>query len=351
MGKFFIKFCLTAVVLLVSAGVVLALAVRTEKGRETVEGLLHKAADGRVEGWEDKWEDGLGKLDEGFDKLKDSLDKLGEKGEALAESGKTFADQVIGGSVSFDGYDIDEADMFDKEYEIESGNIERTFEAAAVNCLDVELGGCRLEIGESADGYLRIATENIGRFQAYQKDGKVSVKATRKAKEDAESCKIYLYLPGGHHLQEMDFTVGAGQILAQSLSAEKIHLEAGAGQIISDSITAEELEVSVGAGNVNLQNTAVSMLNAEVDAGKLQIKGDILQKVEAECAVGNLELRLSGTKQDYNYVFSCAAGNIYLDGEKQASGMGQEIKIDNNASRNMDLECSVGNITVTFEAR
>ena len=238
--------------------------------------------------------------------------------------------------------------LFEKEYPVESGNVENTFEAAAVVGLDVELGGCLLEITEASQNIIKVETENIGKFQAYLKEGKLYLKATRKAKEDASGCSIKLYLPAGYYYQEMELTVGAGQIWADHLNANKVHLEVGAGQIMVDSVSADELEVSAGAGDIDLKQMTTGFLEADVDAGRLQAIGQVSGDIEGECAVGSLELNLSGFLKDYNYLLDCAAGNIYLDGEKYSSAIGQERKIDHGANRTMDLDCAVGNIRIVF---
>lgn len=226
--KGIIKFCLKAIVLFLVLGIVAVLVTGALKGEEYVRDALRNITGGRIDGWEES----LGSREESMEHWSDRLSGL-----------KDLAGQVFENYNSFEGYDIEDADLFEKEYPVESGNVENTFEAAAVVGLDVELGGCLLEITEASQNIIKVETENIGKFQAYLKEGKLYLKATRKAKEDASGCSIKLYLPAGYYYQEMELTVGAGQIWADHLNANKVHLEVGAGQIMVDSVSADELEV------------------------------------------------------------------------------------------------------------
>lgn len=329
--------CFKVIVGLLIGIAVALLALGAVKGKEYVKALLQDVTDGKVDSW--------GKE---LVSLGDKLDDISQKGEALLESGKELAGQIIDGYSSFEGYDIQDANLFDGEHEVESGDIERSFEGIDVQALAIELGGCKLEVLESVDGTIQVVTKNIGKFQAFVEEGTLCIRATRKVKETAESNDIYLYLPAGCRFGVMELEVGAGQIQAKKLEADSLKLEVGAGQVVAESVSADVLEASVGAGDMTLKEINLGQLAVDVDAGRLQAEGLVLNKVIGECSVGNLELKLTGTIQDYDYLLDCAAGNIYLDGKKYASGMEKEIRIDNGAGRSIELDCAVGNIRVTF---
>ena len=65
------------------------------------------------------------------------------------------------------------------------------------------------------------------------------------------------------------------------------------------------------------------------------------------CSMGYVALYLMGNEDDFNYQLEGAMGNIDIGG-MSFSGFGQEKKIDNGASKNIEVECSMGNISILF---
>ena len=63
--------------------------------------------------------------------------------------------------------------------------------------------------------------------------------------------------------------------------------------------------------------------------------------------MGNAELYLDGCMEDYNYEIECATGNVEIDDES-FSGLAAERVINNDADAVMNIECSMGNVTVGF---
>ena len=296
--KKFIKFCIVVVLAIIGIGLLLPAVMRFYEGANATDDFGVKVTGG-----------------------KNLLEDIKEGGEALL-------DDILNRYENLEGFDIDDATIFDKDEAIESGNIERTFEH--INALHVEIGGCALEILDSENDSVRVVTENVGKFQAYQKGNELRITSTRKAKENAENSRITLYLPAGYSWQEVDLEVGAGQIQAESL---KIN----------------ELDITVGAGEIRLSGMEVGSVGAEVGVGNFVAQGIVTRSIEAECAMGNLELQLAGSRTDYDYELQCVAGNIKIGEEQYGGGVAKEQKINNGAGRRVDLECSMGNITVTFE--
>lgn len=331
--KKFMKFCAIAAVSMVIIGFLLAAAVSVIKGTEYLNDFLRQVTEGRIDTWvenAENWQDGG----------KELLDNVGEGANNLVEG-------VITEYENFDGYDIEDSTMFDKNYAIESGNLEREFQNMSATKLDIELGGCELEIQPSNDENIRITTENIGKFQAYLKDDQLNIKATRKTKEDSTNCKIVLYLPEGHTWEKIDAEVGAGVIRIQNMAAAEIDLEVGAGQILAEYMEAGDLDISVGAGEARLDDMKIRDLDVSVGMGNFEAAGIVEGKVDAECSMGNLTLQLAAAQTDYDYEIECVMGNISL-GEEKYTKTGERT-IDNGAGRKISLECSMGNIEVTFD--
>ena len=63
--------------------------------------------------------------------------------------------------------------------------------------------------------------------------------------------------------------------------------------------------------------------------------------------MGSVEITLKGEEQDFNYDLECAMGNIELNG-RDYGGFGQERSMDNGVARQIDLDCSMGYIGISF---
>ena len=331
--KKFLKFCIIAAVSMLLIGIVISAAVSIVKGPEYLNEFLVDITDGRMNIWMEKMEE----LETGGKNL---LENVGEgTGNLIGEVMDSYGE--------FEGYDIEDSTMFNERYSMESGNIDKILDGMDATRLKIELGGCALEILNSQDGSTKVATENVGKFQAYQDGKELCIRATRKAKENAENCKITLYLPEGYVWEEADIEVGAGYIEISQMYAKELELEVGAGKITAAAITAEKLSLSVGAGEIRMTDAQAANLEASVGMGNLNYQGTVSGSMEAECSMGNMTIQLTGKETDYDYEIECVAGSIYL-GEKQYSGAVKEQTISNGTGRKADLECSMGNIKVSF---
>ena len=332
--KKIMKFCAIAAIVLVIVGFVMAAAVSIIKGQEYLNDFLLKITDGKVDTWVEKveeWQNG---------------------GKELAKVVGEGADNLLGGVAegyqNFDGYEIEDSTIFDKNQAVESGDLEREFRNLTAVKLDIELGGCELEIQPSDDENFHITATNVGKFQAYEKGEELNIMATRKAKEDIQECKILLYLPQGYTWEKIDIEVGAGAVRIRNMKATEIELEVGAGQILAEYLETEKLDISVGAGEARLDDMKVYDLDVSVGMGNLTACGIVEGKADAECSMGNVTLQLAGAQADYDYEIECVMGNIRL-GEEKYSKKVEEKTINNGAGRKISLECSMGNIEVTFD--
>ena len=266
----------------------------------------------------------------------------------LQEVTGDLIDEVAEGYHAYQGYDINEATMFDRNLEVESGNTDKILDGMNATVLKLELGGCALELETSEQDTTRVTTENAGRFQVYQKGNELNVKATRKAKEDGAECKITLYLPAGYSWDEVDVQLGAGYVNLGIIETLKLEVEVGAGKVTGDGVTAGELELEVGAGEIVMTNVVAGQVEADVDMGNLNLQGVISGNVEARCSMGNITMALDTSVTSYDYELDCVAGSIQLGEEKYGSSAVTKKVIQNGAGVKMDLDCSIGNIVVTF---
>ncbi len=310
--KKFMKVCFILAMVLIIVGCVCYMAGRNNEGRERMDEVLSQISGGRLH-----------------------LD--------LENSWGIFSSDDI--------YDINDASVFRDDYEIWQGDAEKQrICQGGFYELDLEIGGSMVEIAKSDDAYVYIEAENAGKLQAYLEDGVLFVKAVRPSSlfDEIKNSSITLYLPEDCQLMQMEVSLGAGQLRMKELKVEEIDAEIGAGQLLLENMEPYAMELSLGAGEMIAENVSLGTLSAEIGAGNMEFSGAIRENAEIECSMGNVSMKLAGKETDFNYDLSCVAGNMEIGGDKY-SGAAMEREIGNGASKYIEVDCSMGNVEITFE--
>lgn len=314
------KFCAIMAAILVVLGAALAFIAGRFRGREVVSDIVDSVTGGRVHvnwsGWNIPW-------------------------------GVTFHDDWH--------FDLNTSNIYDNSYKIYRGDV-TDYEIEGdgiIDQLDIELGGYIFETAVSPDDSIYLTTNNVDKFQYYVKKGVLHLTAVNSGINlnlgNITDRKLILYIPEEALLSKVNVELGAGQVIIDGLNAATVSLEVGAGQIQAKNIQAGELEISVGAGQVELPGMKVDELKVEIGMGELVGSGSIDKSADLECSMGNLELTLTGSQKDFNYQLEVAAGNLDL-GSNSYSGLATKQKILSPiAVKTMDIECSMGNVTISFE--
>lgn len=322
--KKFMKGCLITALVLFAAGAVLAVLGGSAKGSAAISQVVESVTGGRVHV------------------------NLGD----ISGWGVTIGDQVFENLTGMDEkYDISDASMFDGDFEIYKGEVSKYCPGAGIEKLEIQVGGCVLETKTSKDDSFYIEVEKAYKFQGYVEDNTLYIKASNGAKSWSRmgSCVITLYVPEGFYFEKAEVEMGAGVMKFSELCVKgETSLEVGAGQIVVDDVRSETLELSIGAGQIELKNMRLSELEAEIGMGELKAEGEILSSADVECSMGNVKLKVKGSEKDFNYYIECAMGNVDL-GSDSYSGLAKEKTIENGASKEMSIECAMGNITVVFK--
>lgn len=320
--KKFMKGCAYTALVLIAVGLVLALWATAVEGTHAISKFVRDVTGGYV-----------------------SLD-VSEMSEEIASD---IEENIVGDMG--DGFDIDADSLFSEEYDMITGDFPKTRIASGeVRNLDIEVGGSVLTLKESEDDSFYLEGTKTGKMQGYEESGTLHIKALRGAKKwnDAEACKIILYVPKDYSFAEVEVELGAGQISLGSITAESIDVETGAGQLLADSIKAEEVNISVGAGEMIVETMEAAVLDAEIGMGRFKAYGDITREGSIECAMGSAELVLMGAQEDYNYTMDCVAGNIDIGTESYSEAL-QEKTVDNHGAKWLELSCAMGNIEIDFD--
>lgn len=200
--------------------------------------------------------------------------------------------------------------------------------------LDLDLTAGELQILESEDSDIYVETEGINEkldLQYYAK-GDALVLTTEKSLAGVVNQSIgtiYIYLPKDYQLEEAEISVHAGVLYIEDIHVKELSVEVGAGEADIDDFEVREAEFDCGAGEI----TAFGLAD---------------KKIDIDCGMGNVSLAISDDEQNYNYDLTCGVGEIVC-GSNSYSGIGGDQKVDNQASKEMNIDCGIGGVIVEFE--
>jgi len=232
-------------------------------------------------------------------------------------------------------YDLEDNVDYDSDYEVRSGKIELYVlgdDSQGITDLQVQAGGCVMKIQVSEDNCFRVEADGMRKFQGYVEGGTMEIRGTSKVSSNSEGNlggSICLYVPEGYYFENTSLDLGAGSLSVEELQTGALEANGGAGQMTVEELSSRVAEVSVGMGSVHLN-------------------GDVTERLDGECSMGELKLTLAGTQTDFNYDLSCGMGELKV-GDDSYNGLAQEKQINNNASKNMELECAMGSVVVEFK--
>lgn len=245
-----------------------------------------------------------------------------------------YSDDVGG----YSGHHEDEHhDSIDYDTE-EPGNIiegSKRLSFKNVNDLDVDVWAGELEVKTDTDlsGEIVIETVNVSEklcLKCYMDGNELKMESRKKVLgiNKGKAGKITIRMPAGIRFTEASLGLSAGRLYVEDIAADELSIDVGAGEGTVDSFKAYEADLECGAGTL----IAAGAAEAEVDIG---------------CGVGEIIYTAQGKESDYNYNIDCGVGEI-ICGTNSYTGLGRSKTVDHHGSKNMDLECGIGTVTVNF---
>ena len=167
------------------------------------------------------------------------------------------------------------------------------------------------------------------------------------AKRDVE---ITIGIPKGKSFESVDLTTDYGMIdVEHVIFAEDVEIGLGAGEVQARKLTAgSDFSVEVGAGNLMIEQFDARALEIDCGIGKAELYGTVLEDVDAKCGIGQIVLGLKGKEEDYDYMVNCDLGTTSIN-DKEYSALSEHREIDNDAGREISLDCGIGKIELMVE--
>jgi DUF4097 and DUF4098 domain-containing protein YvlB len=273
----------------------------------------------------------------------------------MACGGKDVVAQAVQGGVYFsqDGFHVGNMNVLKventAELEFDTAK-EMKFSADSFEDLELELTAGTFEIVEGDSD--EIIVRSAKKISMIQSGKKLVIDTDKGAKVhffgvSEEGHHVEITLPKGQEFHTIDLSIGAGELVADTLVAEKLKLELGAGTTTITNCLCETADISVAAGEVTIANGTVENIDLDVAMGELQFAGSVMDELDADCGMGDMRIELPGESSDYNYTVDCGMGDIEV-GDSSFGGVASSKKVDNDADIDLDLDCGMGKIEVAF---
>lgn len=250
----------------------------------------------------------------------------------------------------------DEDDWDDAEYAVnavedlegQGGENALRVDADQVRQMEVSLRHGYLEVERSEDSriYVSWSSKKANDVQASCKSGKFIVRDTRKGTSARKDIEIYLSIPAKKQFDDVELQIDAGELeIDVPLEAGHMRLDADAGVISAEGLVSDDLDVSVGAGDIEISDSSFGKAALNCGVGTIELDGSIRSDAKAECGMGTIDLDLDQDVDHYNYILSCGMGGIEI-GDESYSALAREKRIDNGADSTFTLNCGMGEITI-----
>lgn len=154
-----------------------------------------------------------------------------------------------------------------------------------------------------------------------------------------KSGEIVLTVPESMDWKKIEIDVEAAYVALQNFSAEEMEFSADAGSIEASGLQMKKLILSVEAGAITLTDSEAAELEADAEAGAIRFSGSITDRVDADAELGNIVLKLSQSKDDFDYEIDSDLGNVEFDGISVENSV-----ICNKASGKMNLDSSMASV-------
>lgn len=158
---------------------------------------------------------------------------------------------------------------------------------------------------------------------------------------------LELTLPKGTELDELEVSLGAGNMTVEGIGIDLMRIESGAGTVSIDSVVSGDTGIKTGAGKIRITESSLKDARIETGAGKLEFDGQLTGRSVVSTGAGAVELDLEGKESDYYIEYQRGIGTVTI-GDKSFTGAGNGSVGKPDAPNRLELNTGLGSVTVDF---
>lgn len=257
-----------------------------------------------------------------------------------------------------------------REFSIQSGTLkDEDFDnlynedkfTEVLSCREDEITGLAVDVVEgslvikqSDDDMCHIMTSDESKVESRMDNGIVRIK------EDSDGpfkwihigilnksyTKTIIYLPE-KKLKSIDIMMEAGNVKLYGFEAEKCTINMQAGALYGvEAQTFNEFTAKIKAGTIEMDELYADKGKINCELGNFSMLDGALASNDIKCQMGNVDLLMLGEEADYQYDVNVAMGDVDI-GDMSYSG--QDIHKGSDNSKEIKIDCEMGQVTVDFE--
>lgn len=155
---------------------------------------------------------------------------------------------------------------------------------------------------------------------------------------------LTLYIPSGYQLKEAKINTGAGKVVMDNLSTEKLIIDAGAGSIKGNKLSASKVDLNGGAGLISFDDVIFKDMDLDSGVGKVEINGVLLGNNTIDCGIGDIDIEIDDREENFDLDIETGLGDFRLNGRR----ITKEYRKNNNASSSIKIDGGIGDIDINF---
>ncbi len=221
--------------------------------------------------------------------------------------------------------------------------------------IEMDLGAGSVEIKKSNDGSFYVDEGENMYFLSDFENGTLKIESKLQSEVQILGFNVgnmepvgeaTIYLPDQMY-EEVTLNMGAGEFTGDLPECQKLSIRLGAGECDFDYIKADEVELEVGAGECKISMLEAGELDADIAMGEFFAKALIGSDLDAKVGMGVIEMQIIGEETDFDYDVEVGAGEVRI-GSRSYSGVGSGGSQKNDMEREIDVECGMGEATLSF---
>lgn len=285
---------------------------------------------------------------------------LAELKEQVLRGDWNFEPEELMGKVDLDinldvdpFFELEEQQYFEEGHQVIEGTEDREehFAVTGLQEIHIKSSGVTVELVEYVGDEIVVNISKVNQYQSFIKENELHIIARGQNPKSLGDGVVKVAVPSAvYESGAWDFDVesSAGVINLNRIKAQDVEINVSAGTVSWTEMQTGELSIQMSAGAVNGAGTIVSgETGIELKAGNVDISGILGAQTDIEMAAGKVSIALEDAYKDYNYDISCAGGSVKV-GDQVAEGLAKSMEINNKATKEIDIECSMGAVNITF---
>lgn len=250
-------------------------------------------------------------------------------------------------------FELEEQQYFERNHQVIEGTEDREerFTVTDLKEIHIKSAGVTVEFAEHAGEEIVVNISKVNQYQSFIKENELHIIARGQNPKSLGDGVVKVTVPTAVYesgMWEFDVESSAGVINLNKINAQDVEMNVSAGVVSWTEMYSGELSIQMSAGAVNGAGTIVSgETDIELKAGNVDISGILGNGTDIEMAAGKVSIALEDAYTDYNYDISCAGGSVKV-GDQVAEGLAKSMEINNKAAKEIDIECSMGAVNITF---